>query len=111
MERAKGNFKNGYFDVAFLLAYISMFHTARALPFSRGYKERSHYCLILLLKKEFGENEEILTYLKLVDSYRVSRHSIQYAGGTCSKIDAEEAIDDAEKFLEIVLDSEVLLKS
>lgn len=111
LERAKGNFKNDYFDVAFLLAYTSMFHTARALLFSKGYKERSHYCLILLLKKEFGESEEILTYLKLVDSYRVSRHSIQYAGGTCSKIDAEEALDDAEKFLEIVLDSEVLFKS
>ena len=65
LERAKGNFKNGYFDVIF----------------------------------------------KLVDSYRASRHSIQYAGGMCSETDADEALDDAEKFLEIVLDSDVLFKS
>ena len=27
-------------------AYYAMFHTARALLYSKGYREKSHYCLI-----------------------------------------------------------------
>lgn len=100
LERAKGNFNNNYFDVAFLMAYNSMFHSARALLFSKGYKERSHYCLIAFLQKEFSNEKDILEFSKLLNSYRMSRHSIQYSGELCSETDANEAIDDSSKFLD-----------
>ncbi len=102
LERARGNFHEDYFDVTFLLAYMSMFHTARALLFSKGYKERSHYCLSVFLKKEFGGNEELTRFLDILDSYRMSRHAIQYSGELCSEVDAREAIDDASEFLKVV---------
>ena len=88
LERAKGNLSKEYYDVAFLMVYNSMFHIARALLFSKGYKERSHYCLIAFLKEEFKDNEELLEHLKLLDSYRISRHAIQYSGEACNEIDA-----------------------
>ena len=98
LGRAKGVLTQEYYDVAFLMAYNSMFHTARALLFSRGYSERSHYCMILLLKSEFEDG--LGSYLDTLESYRLTRHSIQYRGGACSETDAKEAIDDAEEFMD-----------
>jgi uncharacterized protein (UPF0332 family) len=101
IKRAEGNLKIKYFDVAFILAYNSMFHTARALLFSLGVKERSHFAMINYLKEKFQNNEKILRFLEILDSYRITRHAIQYSGEFCSKIDAEEALKDAKKFLDV----------
>jgi len=102
LSRAKGNVKMKYFDIAFLLAYTSMFHSARALLFSLGVKERSHMAMIMYLREKFSKNKEISEFLEVLDSYRIVRHSIQYRGNLCSKTDAEESIKDAERFLEVV---------
>ncbi len=102
LGRAEGNLENGYYDVAFLMAYNSMFHSARALLFTAGYKERSHYCLIALLKRNYGKKKELTEILSSLDSYRISRHSIQYSGEGCSREDAEESIDDAGNLLILV---------
>jgi len=102
LERAKGNIKMRYFDVAFILAYNSMFHSTRALLFSSGVKERSHLAMIEYVKEKFKDNEKISQFLTILDSYRMSRHAIQYRGEFCSELDAEEAIKDAEEFLEAV---------
>jgi len=102
LGRAKGNIKIKYFDVAFTLAYNSMFHSARVLLFSCGVKERSHLAMINFLKEKFKDNEKIFQFLTILDSYRMSRHAIQYRGEFCSELDAKEAIKDAKKFLELV---------
>lgn len=102
LERARGNLKIKYFDVAFSLAYNSMFHSARALLFSLGIKERSHAAMIGYLKEEFRDNKEILNFLETLDSYRIARHGIQYRGEFCSELDSEEAIKDAKSFVMIV---------
>ena len=102
LERAKGNLKIEYFDVSFILAYNSMFHSASALLFSFGVKERSHFAMIEFLKEKLKEEKEVLQFLDILDSYRISRHAVQYHGRFCSKTDAEEAIRDAEEFLKVV---------
>jgi len=102
IERAKGNFKMKYFDISFILSYNSMFHSARALLFSLGVKERSHVAMINYLKEKFKKNKNIIHFLEILDSYRISRHAIQYRGEFCSRTDAEEAIKDAEEFLKAV---------
>ncbi len=102
LDRAKGNVKIEYFDVAFTLAYNSMFHSARALLFSFGVKERSHFAMIEFLKEKFKDSEKIFQFLNILDSYRISRHAVQYKGAFCSRLDAEEAIKDAENFLKVV---------
>ena len=60
LERAKGNFRMKYFDISFILAYNSMFHSARALLFSLGVKERSHFAMnaeefLKIVKKYFKD--------------------------------------------------------
>ena len=104
LERAKGNMKIGYFDIAFTLAYNSMFHSARVLLFSLGVKERSHFAMINFLKAKFKGSKNIFQFLTILDSYRLSRHAIQYRGELCSELDAEEAIKDAEGFFNVVKD-------
>jgi len=63
-----------YFDVAFILAYNSMFHSARALLFSLNVKERSHFAMLEYLKEKFRHNSEIYNFLIVLDSYRITKH-------------------------------------
>jgi uncharacterized protein (UPF0332 family) len=100
LEKARGNLKIDYFDVAFSLAYQSMFHSARALLFRKNFKERSHSALISALKELYTNEPRITDILETMDGYRMTRHAVQYSGLGCSKEDAQEAIKDAEKFIE-----------
>lgn len=100
LEKAKGNSKIEYFDVAFSLAYQSMFHAARALLFRKSFKERSHSALIAALKELYANESALAGLLETMDGYRMTRHGVQYSGIGCSKEDAEEAIKDAEKLIE-----------
>ena len=49
-------------------AYYTMFHAARTLLYHKGYREKSHYCLILALKA-FYVREAVLE-MRLVESLR-----------------------------------------
>lgn len=100
LDRAAGNMKQRYFDVAFLMAYNSMFHSCKALLFFAGVKERSHYCMIEFAKKEFSDDEKISSLAKALDSYRLARHAIQYDGEACDENDAKSIIADAKEFLD-----------
>jgi uncharacterized protein (UPF0332 family) len=102
LERAKGNFGMRYFDVALTLAYQSMLHSARALLFKDGIKERSHVCVVVYLKEKYGDDPRLSRYINLLDSYRVSRHEIVYRGGYVSEEEGSAAIEDAESFLNAV---------
>ncbi|MEM4335579.1 MAG: HEPN domain-containing protein [Candidatus Anstonellales archaeon] len=86
---------------AFLAAYQSMFHSARALLLLKGYSERSHYCLVIFTKAIF-RGSEVYRYLEMLDSYREVRHGASYGGASLSRADAEEIIKDAENFLRVV---------
>jgi uncharacterized protein (UPF0332 family) len=103
LERAEGSFKINYYDTSYLMAYNSLFHSARALLFKKGYTERSHYCLILFLKKEYTGYDEIIKYLNFLNLYRSFRESIQYSGDLCSKEDAIEIKKSAKEFLKMVI--------
>ena len=100
LERANGNMKQKYFDVAFLMAYNSMFQSCKALLISKGVKERSHFCMIEFAKKEFSGHEQVSELVKALDSYRLARHAIQYDGEICDENDAKSITDDAKKLLD-----------
>lgn len=89
-------------DVSILMSYNSMFHSARALLFKDGLKERSHACLILYLKDKYAQDTELAEYLNSMDAYRRTRHDIQYRGSGCTELDAQEALKDAKGFVEAV---------
>lgn len=109
IERAEENLKIELWDVAFLMAYNSMFHSARALLFKKNLKERSHQAMITALMELYPENKQVMRMMSILGSYKVARNAIQYDGGLCSEIDATEALKDAKRFIneaeETALDS------
>lgn len=93
--------KAGIPDVAFIIAYTAMFHAARALLYSKGFKERSHYCLVAFLKREYAETE-LRNFLNILDNYRQIRNNAQYDGLQVSSSEAKNAIIDAGDFTKAV---------
>lgn len=50
LDEAKRTLAAGGHKWATIQAYYSMFHTARALVYARGFRERSHRCLVIALR-------------------------------------------------------------
>ena len=53
LSDAKEGFDNQLYKWSTIQAYYAMFHAARALIYSRGYREKSHYCLAVALRALF----------------------------------------------------------
>lgn len=99
LKKAKIIFESEIYDVCLLTAYISIFHSARAMLYKKGYKERSHFCLFEFIKQEFKNDGEVLRLAEIGQQYRETRHMVQYEGNLCSIEGAEEIIKDARLFL------------
>ena len=50
---AKAGYENERYKWSTIQAYYAMFHAARALVYSKGYREKSHYCLAVALRALF----------------------------------------------------------
>ncbi len=53
LKDSKDVLKLNKYKLATITAYYSMFHAARALLYSKGYREKSHFCLRMAFKKSF----------------------------------------------------------
>jgi len=53
LEDARFGFDHSRHKWSTIQAYYSMYHSARALVFSRGYRERNHFCLYIALQELF----------------------------------------------------------
>jgi uncharacterized protein (UPF0332 family) len=102
LKKAEVIFEKEIYDISFLTVYISLFHSARGLLYSKGYKERSHFCLFEFVRFEFKNEPEIVRLAEISHNYREIRHMVQYEGSLCSKESAKEAINDADDFLKAV---------
>lgn len=77
-----------------------MYHAARALIFSKGYRERSHYCLLVALQELFVDSG--ILGADLVDSFRNSmrlRETADYRSDF-SEESALLVIESAERMLD-----------
>ncbi|OGS35245.1 MAG: hypothetical protein A2474_08115 [Elusimicrobia bacterium RIFOXYC2_FULL_34_12] len=104
---AKDRIKNEKFKYATINAYYSMFHTARGLIYSKGYREKSHYYLLVAIQTLFVENgllEEEL--VKDFHTAMVLREDADYHGNF-SKEGADSVIDSATRLLQM---TKVILK-
>ena len=54
LKDSKDSLRQGKVKWATIPAYYSMFHSARALLYSKGYRERSHYALPVAIRELFG---------------------------------------------------------
>ncbi len=82
-------------------AYYAMFHAARTLLYHQGYREKSHYCLILAMKV-FYVSEGVLE-MRLVESLQAAktlREGADYEN-TFDPASARALVDQAEEFVKI----------
>ena len=103
LKRARNSLGEDDFKWAAVQSYYSMFHAAKAIILKRGYREKSHFCLIVALRelyvKEDRLNAEMVENLELCMNLR---HEADY-GLTYHQESAETALKYAEEFLNEVL--------
>jgi uncharacterized protein (UPF0332 family) len=59
LQDARAGYENQRYKWSTIQAYYAMFHAARALIFSRGYREKSHFCLSVALRALFIEDGKL----------------------------------------------------
>jgi len=96
LEEAKDSLSRKKFKWATIQGYYSMFHAARALLYSKGFREKSHYALLVALRELFS-NQLGTQYIRNFDEAMSLREEADY-GLIFSEEGAKEVIDDAKKF-------------
>lgn len=80
-------------------AYYSMFHTARALLYSEGYREKSHYCLMVAIAKLFVETGKLPErFVDALSAAKTMRERADYEEHF-SETGAQKLVSAAEDFL------------
>ena len=99
LAEAKDRFKNERYKYATINAYYGAFHAARALLFSKGYRERSHYALYIAIEALFVETGMLeKRYSHILKDSMSLREDADY-GGEVSKDGASLSINNAEEFI------------
>ena len=63
LKTARETFKDKNYKWSVIQTYYSMFHSARALLYNQGYRERSHFCLVEAIRSLYVEKDLISTFL------------------------------------------------
>lgn len=101
LAEAKDRLKNGKHKYAIINSYYSIFHAARALLYSKGYRERSHHCLSIALETLFVETGKMSNHFIGIFKNNMSlRENADYSS-SFSKESAYLSISNAEEFFEI----------
>lgn len=97
LEDARDSLSRGKVKWATFQGYFSMFHSVRALVYSRGYREKSHYALLVALRELF--NREL--GVRLIDRFEEGMDLRQEAdyGLRFSEESALFVVESAEEFL------------
>lgn len=99
LNTAEKEFSEGGFKWATIKAYYSMFHSARALLYSRGYREKGHFCLYLAIKELFVKDNKLDASLaEAFNAAMILREEADYKR-TFSEKSASATIKSAGKFL------------
>ena len=80
-------------------AYYAMFHAARTLLYHKGYREKSHYCLIRAMKSFYVD--ENLLEARLVESFQMAK-ALREGADYENTYDAETAVSLADQAGEFV---------
>lgn len=103
LDKARDLFDSEIFDMALVNAYISMFHSGRALLFRDGVREKSHFGLYIYLIEKYSDKIE-QRFLNELNALRLERHEVFYGleKTEIEEVEAESAIESAEAFLTAV---------
>jgi len=98
LKDAKESVERKKFKWATIQGYYSMFHSARAMLFERGYREKSHYALLVAIR-EFYPNDIEHSLIREFEHGMYLRQEADY-GLKFSEDGALDVIETAEKLLE-----------
>lgn len=76
LYEAEKNLEAEAYRSALSTAYLAVFHSARAVLFRDGVREKSHYCIGLYLQRYVEENALEAEWPMLFDRIRSVRHAI-----------------------------------
>lgn len=98
--RAAGcSLKEQNYKWATIQTYYAMFHGARALLYSKNYREKSHYCLIEAIRSLYVEKGLFGYWLaEALQQAKILREGADYYS-EFSKIGAEKLLEKAEELL------------
>ena len=100
LSDAKDGFNSQRYKWSTIQAYYAMFHGARALVYSQGYREKSHYCLAIALKALFVDEGKLDTQsVRDFINCMNLRESADYEA-EFSEAGAKAVIVAAERFIE-----------
>lgn len=98
---AQKGFSESGFKWATIKGYYSMFHSGRALLYSRGYREKGHYCLYLALKEFFVQEKKLDSKLaEDLNNSIILREDADYRR-KFSQEGAQGVIESAKEFLKV----------
>ena len=96
---AKAGYENERYKWSTIQAYYAMFHAARALIYSQGYREKSHYCLAVALRALFVDEgtldaQSVRDFLSAMNLREGADYEAEF-----SQSGAKAVIASAEKFI------------
>jgi len=99
LSEAEKNLDAEAYRSALSSAYLAVFHSARAILFRDGVREKSHYCIGLYLQRYVEEGTLEEEWPMLFDRIRSVRHADQYSFQVKpTHGEARSGIDLAERF-------------
>lgn len=100
LKFANDSFKDKNYKWTTIQAYYSMFHSARALIYSKGYRERSHYCLNIAIRELFVADGKLsVTLVEALQLGKSLRENADYYS-EFSKEAANQMVENAQQFLD-----------
>ena len=78
LKIAEMNYEQDAFDGSVIMAYLSMFSSAKAILARDGFREKSHVCVSRYIEKQYVPGRLDRRYVVLLDRYRNLRHDDQY---------------------------------
>lgn len=104
LKMATKSFKGENYRWSIIQSYYSMFHSARALLYSKKYREKSHYCLIEAIRTLFVETGKINVLLveSLLEAKNLREAADYY--GDFSEINCQKLVRKAKEFLDTARD-------
>ena len=102
LEEAEKSLNNELYDSCLISSYLAMFHSARAVLFRDGWREKSHYCIARYLEEMYVKKGKLeREWIDLLDRLRETRHADQYeVSYFATREEAESALTIAFEFVE-----------
>ena len=104
LSEAKEGYENERYKWSTVQAYYAMFHAARALVYSKDYREKSHYYLAVALRALFVDEGKLdaQSVRDLLNAMNL-RESADY-DAEFSQAGAKAVIESADKFIQKVIE-------